>query len=150
MVQANKVWFGASIHSGDREFGVPQDYPLNAAGWRVDEEGRKFIRVKGVRWFTNLDIPKRHDPLLLYRTYSPELYPQYDNYPAINVDKTADIPLDYDGIMGVPITFLDKYCPDQFEIVGLDRYVPDNPHYGHRFTLQGKETYARILIRRRK
>lgn len=150
LVQANKVWFGASIHSGDREFGVPQDYPLNAAGWRVDEEGRKFIRVKGVRWFTNLDIPKRHDPLLLYRTYSPELYPQYDNYPAINVDKTADIPLDYDGIMGVPITFLDKYCPDQFEIVGLDRYVPDNPHYGHRFTLQGKETYARILIRRRK
>ena len=150
LVQANKVWFGASIHSGDREFGVPQDYSLNAAGWRVDEEGRKFIRVKGVRWFTNLDIPKRHDPLLLYRTYSPELYPQYDNYPAINVDKTADIPLDYDGIMGVPITFLDKYCPDQFEIVGLDRYVPDNPHYGHRFTLQGKETYARILIRRRK
>ena len=66
------------------------------------------------------------------------------------MDKTADIPLDYDGIMGVPITFLDKYCPDQFEIVGLDRYVPDNPHYGHRFTLQGKETYARILIRRRK
>lgn len=150
LVQANKVWFGASIHSGDREFGVPQDYPLNAAGWRVDEKGRKFIRVKGVRWFTNLDIPKRHDPLLLYRTYSPELYPQYDNYPAINVDKTADIPLDYDGVMGVPITFLDKYCPDQFEIVGLDRYVPDNPHYGHRFTLQGKETYARILIRRRK
>lgn len=150
LVQANKLWFGASIHSGDREFGVPPDYPLNAAGWRVDEKGRKFIRVKGVRWFTNLDIPKRHDPLLLYRTYSPELYPKYDNYPAINVDKTADIPLDYDGIMGVPITFLDKYCPDQFEIVGLDRYVPDNPHYGHRFTLQGKETYARILIRRRK
>lgn len=150
LVQTNKLWFGASIHSGDREFGVPPDYPLNAAGWRVDEQGNKFIRVKGVRWFTNLDYPHRHEPLILYRTYSPELYPGYDNYPAINVEKTADIPVDYNGIMGVPITFLDKYCPEQFEIVSLDRYVEDNPHYGHRFTINGKETYARILIRRRK
>ena len=74
----------------------------------------------------------------------------YDNYEAINVNKTADIPYDYDGVMGVPITFMDKYNPEQFEIVGLDRYVEDNPKYGHRFTLNGRETYARILIRRLK
>ncbi len=144
-----KMWMGASIHSGDREFGVPDEYPLNAAGWRQDEMGRKYIRVKGVRWFTNLDYKERHEDLILYKKYSPEDYPKYDNYDAINVDKTSEIPLDYDGIMGVPITFLDKYNPEQFEILGLDRYVEDNPRYGHRFTINGKETYARILIRRR-
>lgn len=149
LIKDNKLWLGASIHSGDREFGVPNDYPLNAAGCRQDEKGNKFIRVKGVRWFTNLDYKERHEDLILYKTYNSEEYPKYDNYDAINVDKTAEIPMDYNGIMGVPITFLDKYNPEQFEIVGLDRYVEDNPHYGHRFTINQKETYARILIRRR-
>ena len=149
LIKANKLWLGASIHSGDREFGVPKDYPLNAAGCREDEKGNKFIRVKGVRWFTNLDYKERHEDLILFKAYNPDDYPKYDSYDAINVDKTAEIPMDYDGVMGVPITFLDKYNPDQFEIVGLDRYVEDNPKYGHRFTIDGKETYARILIRRR-
>lgn len=144
-----KIWLGASIHSGDREFGVPNDYPLTAAGWRQDEKGNKFIRVKGVRWFTNLDYKERHEDLILYKTYNMEDYPKYDNYNAINVNKTSEIPVDYDGVMGVPITFLDKYNPEQFEIIGLDRYVEDNPKYGHRFTINEKETYARILIRRR-
>ena len=148
LIKEGKMW-GPSIHSGDREFGVPDNYPLNAAGYRVDEQGHKFIRVKGVRWFTNLDHNHRHEPLILTGHYTPEAYPHYDNYDAIEVSKTADIPADYDGVMGVPITFLDKYCPEQFEIVGLDRYVEDNPHYGRRFNLHGKETYARILIRRR-
>jgi hypothetical protein len=85
----------------------------------------------------------------LYRKYDADAYPKYDNYDAINIDKTCDIPMDYDGVMGVPITFFDKYCPSQFEIVGLDRYVEDNPKYGHRFTIKNKETYARILIRRK-
>lgn len=149
LIKGNKLWLGASIHSGDREFGVPQDYPLNAAGCRQDEKGNKYIRVKGVRWFTNLDYKERHDDLILFKKYSQEEYPKYDSYDAINVDKTSDIPFDYDGIIGVPITFMDKYSPEQFEIVGLDRYVEDNPKYGHRFTINGKETYARILIRRR-
>lgn len=149
LIKNEKMWLGASIHSGDREFGVPQDYPLNAAGFRVDEKGNKFIRVKGVRWFTNLDYKERHENLILYKTYNPNDYPKYDNYDAINVDKTADIPADYNGAMGVPITFLDKYNPEQFEIKGIDRYVEDNPKYGHRFTINGKEIYARILIRRR-
>ena len=99
-------------------------------------------------WFTNMDIPKRHEKLPLYKQYTPEEFPKYDNYDAIEVSKSANIPYDYDGVMGVPITFMDKYSPEQFEIVGLDRYVADNPKYGHRFTLGGKETYARILIRR--
>jgi hypothetical protein len=119
LIKENKLWLGASIHSGDREFGVPDDYPLNAASCRVDDEGRKFIRVKGVRWFTNLDYKERHEDLILYKKYNPEEYPQYANYDAIEVSKTADIPMDYKGKMGVPITFLDKYNPEQFEIIGL-------------------------------
>ena len=150
LIQANRLWLGKSIHSGDREFEVPASYPLNAAGCRESADGKRFIKVKGVRWFTNLDYAARHEDLVLYETYSPEKYPTYDNYAAINVNKTAEIPMDYNGIMGVPITFLDKYNPDQFEIVGLDRYVADNPEYGHRFTIDGKETYARILIRRKR
>ena len=117
LVQHNKLWFGPSISSGDRKFYVPENYPLNAAGCGVDKDGRRFIRVKGVRWFTNLDHNKRHEELDLVCRFSPEEYPTYDNYDAIDVNSTADIPFDYDGIMGVPITFLDKYCPDQFEII---------------------------------
>ncbi len=119
LIKENKLWLGASIHSGDREFGVPDDYPLTAAGSRIDENGNKFIRVKGVRWFTNLDYKERHEDLILYKSYTPEEYPKYENFDAINVNKTKDIPADYDGYMGVPITFLDKYNPDQFEIIGL-------------------------------
>ena len=156
LVQSNKVWLGASIHSGDRKFGVPDDYPLNAASCGVDERGRRFIRVKGVRWFTNLDYKQRHDDLILYANYTPERYPKYDNYDAINVDKTCEIPMDYDGAMGVPITFLDKYNPEQFEIIGLiagnirglaglpSSTGKDGPY------MNGKLRYGRILIRRRK
>ena len=150
LIQENKVWLGASIHSGDREFRVPEDYPLNAAGCRVDDAGKKYIRVKGVRWFTNLDYKERHESLVLYKKYSPKEYPKYDNYDAINVNKTVDIPMDYEGVMGVPITFLDKYNPQQFQIIGIDRYVADNPNYGKRFKINGKEIYARILIKKKK
>jgi hypothetical protein len=119
LIKENKLWLGASIHSGDREFGVPDDYPLTAASSRIDEDGNKFIRVKGVRWFTNLDYKERYEDLILYKNYAPEEYPKYENFDAINVNKTKDIPSDYDGYMGVPITFLDKYNPEQFEIIGL-------------------------------
>jgi Adenine-specific methyltransferase EcoRI len=119
LIKDNKVWYGPSIQSGDREFGVPDSYPLNAASSRVDEDGRKYIRVKGVRWFTNLEYPQRHEDLILYKKYTPDEYPTYDNYNAIEVSATKEIPLDYDGAMGVPITFLDKHNPDQFEILGI-------------------------------
>lgn len=118
LIKDNKLWLGASIHSGDRKFYVPEDYPLEASSCGIDETGRRYIRVKGVRWFTNLDYKQRHEPMILYKHYSPDAYPHYDNYDAIEVGKTSDIPADYDEQMGVPITFLDKYNPDQFEILG--------------------------------
>ena len=150
LIKDNKLWMGYSIHSGDREFRVPDDYPLTAAGCRIDEQGRKYIRVKGVRWYTNLDYAERHSDLDLWKKYTPEEYPHYDNYDAINIDKTSEIPEDYYGEMGVPITFLDKYNPDQFEIVGLDRYTaPKQCLVGGRVAINGHPCYARILIRRK-
>ena len=157
LIKDNKLWLGASIKSGDRKFYVPDNYPLNASGCGIDEKGKRFIRVKGVRWFTNIEDAKRNLPLDLYKKYNPKDYPKYDNYDAINVDKTSDIPMDYDGVMGVPITFLDKYCPTQFEIVDI------NPHFfslieqglpkPKQLTLHNvgrkKDVYARILIRRK-
>ena len=121
LVMDNKMWIGPSIHSGDRAFYVPDDYPLTAAGCGIDETGRKFIRVKGVRWFTNLDVKQRHEEMILVRRFKVEDYPRYENYDAIDVSKTSDIPCDYSDVMGVPITFLDKYSPDQFEILGITR-----------------------------
>lgn len=149
LIKDNRLWLGYSIHSGDREFRVPDDYPLNAAGYRIDEQGHKYIRVKGVRWYTNMDYVERHVDLDLWKKYTPEEYPQYDNYHAINVDKTSDIPCDYWGVMGVPITFLDKYNPEQFEILGDSRY-----HDGQEFAddinvVNGKLLYRRLLIRRK-
>lgn len=123
LIKENWVWLGPSIRSGDREFRVPDYYPLQAAGSRVDENGVKYIRVKGVRWFTNLDYEERHVNITLYKHYTPEEYPRYVNYDAIEVSKTAEIPYDYDGEMGVPITFLDKFNPEQFEIIGSSRFV---------------------------
>ena len=116
----NEMWLGASIHSGDRAFFVPDDYPLKAAGCGIDEAtGRKYIRVKGVRWFTNLDIKQRHEEMILVRRYDPEANPKYDNYDAIDVSSANDIPGDYAGLMGVPISFLDKYNPEQFDLLGI-------------------------------
>jgi hypothetical protein len=156
LFQENKIWLGASIHSGDREFGIPADYPLNAASFRIDDEGKKYIRVKGVRWFTNLDYQERHEDLILYKKYSPEEYPKYDNYDAINVDVTNNIPCDYAGAMGVPITFLDKYNPEQFEIIdALNRYSvlngPTKETSGKYLSqVNGKPIYIRIVIKNKK
>lgn len=152
LIKDNKVWLGASIHSGDREFKIPNDYPLTASGCRVDELGNKYIRVKGVRWWTNLDYPQRHEDLILYKTYNEEEYPKYDNYNAINVDKTSDIPVDYKGVMGVPITFLDKYNPSQFRLLGIMNTGELNPGIRYENTphgrpiVNGKELYLRVLI----
>ena len=132
LMKDNLMWLGASIHSGDREFGIPSYYPVEAAGWRVDENGNKFIRVKGVRWFTNLDHGRRHEPLALmtmaenikysrHKEVRWQEYKRYDNYEAIEVPFSDAIPSDYDGAMGVPITFFDKYCPEQFEILGITK-----------------------------
>ena len=161
----NKVWFGESIRSGDRKFHVPDSYPLSAAGCGVDDSGRRFIRVKGVRWLTNLDTGRRHEPIALTRTYTPDEYPRYENYDAIDVGRTQNIPVDYDGIMGVPITFLDKYSSDQFEIIMLANgnartnvasktlaevgYRPHSADKGGVGIINGRRVYARILIRKK-
>lgn len=161
----NKVWYGESIRSGDRKFFVPDDYPLNASGCGIDENGRRFIRVKGVRWFTNLGDNTKQKPLELRRKFTVGEYPRYDNYNAIEVGRTQNIPSDYDGIMGVPITFLDKYSPKQFEIVMLANgnartnvpaetlrrvgYEPSTEDRGGVGIINGQRVYARILIRKR-
>ena len=144
-IQHNQMSYGYSIHSGDREFQVPDNYPITASGYRIDADGTKYIRVKGVRWFTNMRNSTETDMLILFRKYTPELYPKYDNYDAINVDKRCDIPEDYDGFIGVPISFLDKYNPKQFQILGLDKDM-----CGHRFILNKKTLYARIVIKKLK
>ena len=134
LLMGNKIWLGESIHSGDREFRVPDNYPLNAAGCRVDEDGNKYIRVKGVRWFTNIEHGRRHQPLQLmsmadnlkyskHKDVRERGYVKYANYDAIEVPYTDAIPNDYTGEMGVPITFLDKYNPEQFEIIGSSRWL---------------------------
>lgn len=147
-IKDNQLWYGASIHSGDRKFYVPDDYPLKASGCGVDDNGRKFICVKGVRWYTNLDYKARHENLILWKNYTPEEYPQYDAYDAINVDKYSEIPCDYDGIMGVPITFMDHYNPDQFQIIWLDG-TDTSKWYGCGPFLNGKKKYRRLFIRKK-
>ena len=116
LIQGGKLWLG-TIANKTLPFGVPDDYyaPENAV---VDEFGRRVVKVPAISWFTNLDHAKRHEELPLWKRYTPEEYPKYDNYDAINVDKVKEIPRDYDGAIGVPITFLDKWNPEQFELLG--------------------------------
>ncbi|WP_076922837.1 adenine-specific methyltransferase EcoRI family protein [Pseudoalteromonas sp. SK20] len=115
LIRANKVWLGFGFKGGAAHF-INKHYEDYAT---ATDRKEGMIRVSGVHWFTNLDINKRHEDLILYKEYSPEEYPKYENFDAINVDKTKDIPVDYPGMMGVPITFMDKYNPDQFEIIGV-------------------------------
>ena len=147
LLMNNQMWIGASIHSGDRAFFVPDDYPLNASGCGVDENGRKFIRVKGVRWYTNLDISQRHEELIPVKKYTNTDYPQYDNYDAIEVGSVADIPCNYSGIMGVPITFMDKYNPDQFEIIGLTQGWDDlhSKRYGQQIQVSKTGKRSKVM-----
>lgn len=155
-IMDNKVWLG--FKSGDMAFKVPSDYEPRETRYWQDETGQKWRSMGNICWFTNLDHKKRHEELILFKTYNPEDYPKYDNYDAINVDKTADIPCDYDGVMGVPITFLDKYNPKQFEIVnaydyGKPDYLKIEPEIispgGDGWHINGKKKYARIFIKRK-
>lgn len=169
LIKDNKIWLGKGFKGNVGFFKSPYE---DIAVSSQHKEG--MIRVSGVMWFTNMDYPERHTDIDLYKKYTPEEYPHYDNYNAINVDKTADIPEDYYGVMGVPITFLDKYNPDQFEILGMcenldlyglktrvyttqecrDRYFE---LFGKKGTydlnaagvVNGKKVYQRILIRRK-
>jgi hypothetical protein len=144
----NKIWLG--YNSGHYWFRVPDDYEVKKTDFKIDEAGVKWRRMGNICWFTNIDIKKRHDNMTLFRNYSPEKYPKYDGYDAIEVSRTADIPCDYYGVMGVPITFIDKHNPEQFELLGDTRF-----HDGQDFSddiniINGKTLYRRLLIRRRK
>ncbi|WP_032782281.1 adenine-specific methyltransferase EcoRI family protein [Streptomyces sp. JS01] len=118
-IQQNQIWLGVTrTGTGQMWFRIKDDAP-DRTGQRVDEDGHRYQTIGNSAWFTNLDHSKRHEELTLYRTYDPAVYPSYDNYDGIEVAKAVDIPVDWDGVMGVPITFLGKYNPDQFEIVGI-------------------------------
>ena len=163
-VASGELWWGPSIYSGDRLFRVPDDYPLEAAGTFVDENGTKFIRVKGVRWFTNMrpdaDKVKNSRSIIPTVHYNERSYDRFDYMPdIICVNKTEDIPCDYDGIMGVPLTYFDKHNPDLFEIIdGVNRYLvldklgiseEAKKNRWHLLTVNGKVKYFRILIKKK-
>lgn len=146
LIMANKIWLG--YNSGHYWFRVPDDYEVKKTDFKIDEDGIKWRRMGNICFFTNLDIDKRHEDMTLYKNYSPEEYPTYDNYDAIEVGKTANIPCDYYGIMGVPITFMDKYNPEQFEILGDSRYHDGKETADDINVINGKTLYRRLLIRR--
>lgn len=145
LIKDNKVWLG--YNNGHFWFKVPDNYEEKKTDYKIDENGQKWRRMGNICWFTNLDIEKRHERMILYKKYSPEEYETYDNYNAINIDRTTDIPLDYYSYMGVPITFMQYYNPDQFEIVGLDDHRVE--WVGHGPMLNGKVKYRRIIIKRK-
>jgi len=151
LLRDNKIWLGNK--SGDMEFTVPDYYQPRATRYR-EENGVKYRSMGNICWFTNLDHAKRHENITLFRHYTSDKYPHYDNYDAINVDKVVDIPVDWLGFMGVPITFLDRYNPEQFQIFGLiagnikglagieSKIGKDGPY------VNGKLKYGRIIIKR--
>ena len=161
MIAENRLWLG--YNSGHFWFKVPDSYEVKKTDFKIDEHGQKWRRMGNICWFTNLDIEKRHENMPLFRNYSPDKYPKYDNYDAINVDRTVDIPCDYYGVMGVPITFLSQYNPEQFEIVAF-RKGNDGKDLVYSFTNSSQfvhvererererrttvRPYFRILIRR--
>lgn len=170
LFQQDKIWLGATIHSGDREFEVPQEYPLDAVNFRIDKNKKRYIRVKGVRWFCNINHNRRYKTIKMNTMHenidnNPNLvskfaYRSYDNYKAIEIPQTNAIPMDYNGVMGVPISFLDKYNPIQFEILGIDFFVKNGilgnlakrEYNGKmdRAYLNGKRLYSRVFIRLKK
>lgn len=160
LIKEDKLWIGVNSNRNFSGFIVPKHYPLHGTEARVDEDGNRIISTNVTCWFTNIDLKKRHEEVILYKTYNKREFPKYDNFNAIEVSKTADIPMDYDGVMGVPITFLKSYNPEQFEIVGSDSEVKQGllpwiirrgwKGKTDRAYIDGKRLFARILIRSRR
>lgn len=143
LIQNNQLWLGNGFKAGNAYFKIP-DSAVSSYAKGVYDETTGLVKFRNCTWFTNLDIAKRHEPIDLVEKYSADKYPKYDNYDGINVDKTLDIPVDYDGVMGVPISFLDKYCPEQFEIIKFRKGDDDKD-----LSVNGKCPYFRILVRRK-
>ena len=156
-IKNNQLWLGLTMNGSNRWFEVPPTYEAkeNAAGYKV-VDGKRMLFVNSVTWFTNIENPRRNTPLDLYKKYNEADYPKYDNYNAIEVSRCENIPMDYDGVMGVPISFLHKYCPKQFEIVDAREYGLNDRQRNKSTMLikdadsaiNGKPTYARIAIKR--
>lgn len=146
LIQSNKAWLGVCFGRGISGFIVPENYELYGTETKVDENGKRIISPNNCMWLTSLDNEKRHLPIELAKQYkgNEESYPFYDNYRGINVNKTQDIPMDYMGAMGVPITFLNKYDPEQFEIIKFRKGDDDKD-----LKINGKAPYFRILIKRK-
>lgn len=155
LLMNNQIWVGATSLNGGRLMIMPKGIEIQSKHAKTLSDGTVILGVAGVCWFTNMDIDKRHAPLTLWKDYDPQEYPHYDNYDAIEVSKVNEIPCDYYGVMGVPITFMDKYCPEQFHIIGFDLdvagpitingKVKERPG---RMYVNGKRLYSRILIQR--
>lgn len=147
LIGENKVWMGVNMGRGISGFIVPEHYELYGTETKINERGERIISPNNCLWLTNLDIQKRHQDIELTKQYqgNEKSYPNYDNYNGININKTIDIPYDYEGVMGVPITFLHKYNPEQFEIVGFRK--GDN---GKDLSVNGKNTYFRILVKNKR
>lgn len=148
LIKENKLWLGYD-NGGTKWFQVPMDYDIPTESRKKIENGVKYFSMGRILWYTNLDTTKRHEKLNLYKKYSPKEYPKYDNYNIIEVSRVFEIPMDYGGVMGVPITFIDKYNPEQFEVLGIAnsaRWI------GHEcFTIiRGRKIYNRILIKNKK
>jgi len=146
LIKDNKIWLGYGFNRNCAHFINP-----NYVDYASDADHREgMIRVSGVQWFTNLDIDKRHEELILYKQYNKTEYPKYDNYDGINVNATKDIPLDYKGVIGVPITFMNKYNPEQFEILQCSAYSDKNSYGCGALYVKGKKQFSRILIKNKK
>ena len=148
MIQQNKIWLGNGFANGNAYFAIPKDADTSRYAKGVYDETTGLVKFRNCVWYTNLDFAKRHEKVILWQNYSKELFPKYDEFDAINVDKIANIPVDYDGIMGVPITFLDNHNPDQFEIIWLDG-TDVSKWYGSGPLLNGKKKYRRLFIRKK-
>jgi hypothetical protein len=152
LVKENKIWAGVD-NGGTKWFKVPDHYDIQTESRIKTVNGQKYFSMGSVYWFSNLDTRKRHEDIILYKTYygNESEYPTYDNYDAINVNKVADIPMDYKGLIGVPITFIDKYNPEQFEILGIDRVlVEEATGKVSRFRINDNEIYARVIIKNKR
>ena len=148
LIQNNEVWTGYRF--GDMEFRVPKDSPPRETRFWIDETGQKWRSLGNAMWLTNLDIDKRHKTLELTKSYSAEEYPKFDNFDAINVRRVVDIPKDYPGIMGVPITIINKYNSEQFELIGEANHGSNNEFDLFKPLIDGKYIFKRILIKNRK
>lgn len=148
LFMTDKIWLG--YNSGHYWFKVPDTYKAKKTDFKIDEYGQKWRRMGNICWYTNLDIKKRHEDMVLFRNYSPEMYPKYDNYDAIEVSRTIDIPYDFYGVIGVPITFMTKHNPNQFSIIGVLNSGSGNEYDYAKAILHGKQLYARILIQRKR